>query len=338
MRGAIIHSAGDIRVEDRPDPVITAPTDAIIEVGATCVCGSDLWHYRGFNPIPKPRAIGHEACGIVVEVGGEVTTVKPGDFVIASFYSCDGTCAHCLAGFSSVCAQLDWMDGCQATHIRIPQADGTLVATPEQPDEGQLADLLTLSDVMGTGWHAAVMAGVRPGMTVAVVGDGAVGLCGVLACRELGAERIVVMSRHPRRQELARTFGATDVVTERGAEAVEQVRALTAGVGADAVLECVGTDAAMRQAVGCTRSGSLVGYVGLPHEVQFDVEELFRRNVGVHGGMAPTREYLPGLMGKVLHGDIEPGRVFDLTLPLSEVAEGYRAMDERRAIKALLLP
>ncbi len=338
MRGAIWYGPYDIRLTQRPDPVIQEPTDAIVRVTATCVCGSDLWDYRGVNTFTAPVPIGHEYCGVVEAVGPAVKDVRVGQFVVGPFFACCNRCPACLAGFQSDCAHLQWYDGCQAELLRVPMADGTLVATPEPPDEHLIPSLLALSDVMGTGWHAAVSARVGPGMTAAVVGDGAVGLCGVLACRELGAERIVVMSRHPRRQELARTFGATDIVTERGAEAVEQVRALTAGVGADAVLECVGTDAAMRQAVGCTRSGSLVGYVGLPHEVQFDVEELFRRNVGVHGGMAPTREYLPGLMGKVLHGDIEPGRVFDLTLPLSEVAEGYRAMDERRAIKALLLP
>ena len=274
MRGAIIHSAGDVRVEDRPDPVITHPGDAIIEVSATCVCGSDLWRYRGDNPVPQPSAIGHECCGVVTEVGSQVTTVKPGDFVIASFYSCDGTCAHCRAGFSSVCANLDWMDGCQASHIRIPQADGTLVATPEAPDSAMLGDLLALSDVMGTGWHAAMMAGVRPGMTVAVVGDGAVGLCGVLAAAELGAGRIIAMSRHEPRQQLAREFGASDIIASRGDEGVAELHELTDGLGADAVLECVGTGPAMQQAIASARPGAMVGFVGVPHGIELDIGTL----------------------------------------------------------------
>ena len=338
MRGAIIHSAGDVRVEDRPDPVITHPGDAIIEVSATCVCGSDLWRYRGDNPVPQPSAIGHECCGVVTEVGSQVTTVKPGDFVIASFYSCDGTCAHCRAGFSSVCANLDWMDGCQASHIRIPQADGTLVATPEAPDSAMLGDLLALSDVMGTGWHAAMMAGVRPGMTVAVVGDGAVGLCGVLAAAELGAGRIIAMSRHEPRQQLAREFGASDIIASRGDEGVAELHELTDGLGADAVLECVGTGPAMQQAIASARPGAMVGFVGVPHGIDLDIGTLFRRNVGVRGGMAPVRGYLPDLLDRVWSGRIHPGRVFDATYALEDIAEAYQAMADRRVIKALVTP
>ncbi|MGD8215642.1 zinc-dependent alcohol dehydrogenase family protein [Aestuariimicrobium sp. Y1814] len=338
MRGAIIHSAGDVRVEDRPDPTILEPTDAIIEVSATCVCGSDLWRYRGDTPVTKPRPIGHESCGVVVEVGSAVTSVKPGDFVIAAFYSCDGTCAHCRAGFSSVCANLDSLVGCQATHVRIPQADGTLAVTPEHPSPDQLADLLTLSDVMGTGWHAALMAGVRPGMTVAVVGDGAVGLCGVLAAGELGAERIIAMSRHAPRQQLASEFGATDIIAARGAEGVAELHELTDGIGADAVLECVGTGPAMEQAIASARPGAMVGFVGIPHGIVLDMPTLFGRNVGVRGGMAPVRNYLPDLLERVLAGRIHPGRVFDATYPLEDIAEAYRAMAERRVIKALVMP
>ena len=338
MRGAIIHSAGDVRVEDRPDPVITHPGDAIIEVSATCVCGSDLWRYRGDNPVPQPSAIGHECCGVVTEVGSQVTTVKPGDFVIASFYSCDGTCAHCRAGFSSVCANLDWMDGCQASHIRIPQADGTLVATPEAPDSAMLGDLLALSDVMGTGWHAAMMAGVRPGMTVAVVGDGAVGLCGVLAAAELGAGRIIAMSRHEPRQRLAREFGASDIIASRGDEGVAELHELTDGLGADAVLECVGTGPAKQQAIASARPGAMVGFVGVPHGIELDIGTLFRRNVGVRGGMAPVRGYLPDLLDRVWSGRIHPGRVFDATYALEDIAEAYQAMADRRVIKARVTP
>lgn len=338
MRGAIIHAAGDVRVEDRPDPVIQHPGDAIIEVSATCVCGSDLWRFNGVNPVPEPKAIGHECCGIVVEVGSEVTTVAPGDFVVASFYSCDNTCEHCRAGFSSVCANLDWMDGCQASHIRIPQADGTLLATPEEPGAAQLPDLLALSDVMGTGWHAAVMAGVKPGMTVAVVGDGAVGLSGVLAAAEMGAARVIAMSRHQPRQNLAREFGASDIVATRGDEGVAEVIELTRGLGADAVLECVGNEIAMQQAIACARPGAMVGFVGVPHGINLDIEKLFRRNVGVRGGMAPVRNYLPDLMNRVLEGRIHPGKVFDATYALQDIAEAYQAMADRRVIKALVTP
>ncbi|MGD7733467.1 zinc-dependent alcohol dehydrogenase family protein [Propionibacteriaceae bacterium G57] len=338
MRGAIIHAPGDVRIEDRPDPVITAPTDAIIEVSATCVCGSDLWRFRGINEVPRPTPIGHESCGVVVEVGADVTRVKPGDFVVASFYSCDGTCPHCRAGFTSVCQNLDWMDGCQSTHIRIPQADGTLHPTPGMPSADQLPDLLALSDVMGTGWHAAVMAGVQPGMTVAVVGDGAVGLCGVLAAAELGAVRVIAMSRHESRQRLAREFGATDIVETRGDEGIAEVLELTRGIGADAVLECVGTGEAMTQALACARPGAMVGFVGVPHGIDLNIRTLFDSNVGIRGGMAAVGNYLPDLMTRVLDGRIHPGKVFDATFGLDDILEAYRAMDERRAIKSLVLP
>lgn len=336
MRGAILYAPGDIRVEDRDDPVIQEPTDAIVRISATCICGSDLWPYRGINEVPKPQPIGHEYCGVVEAVGEGVTTVKVGDFVVGPFFACDNTCPNCQAGFQSTCQHLQWYDGCQAELLRVPLADGTLVATPEQPDADLIPSLLTLSDVMGTGWHAAVCAEVTPGSTVAVVGDGAVGLCGVLAAAQMGAARIIAMSRHPQRQELAREFGATDIVEARGDDGVQAVLDLTDGVGADAVLECVGTKDSMLQALGCVRAGGHVGFVGVPHGVEIPVETMFRRNVGLHGGIAAVREYLPHLMDLVLARKINPGKVFDHILPLEQAAEGYAAMDERRAIKVLL--
>jgi threonine dehydrogenase-like Zn-dependent dehydrogenase len=338
VRATWIHKPRDIRLEDVPDPEIVNPTDAVIRTVATCVCGSDLWPYRGINEVAEPAPIGHEYVGVVEELGGEVTTIKPGQFVIGSFFASDNTCPHCLAGYQSSCVHREPMNGCQAELIRVPLADGTLVATPARPDDELIPSLLALSDVMGTGWYAAVAAEVEPGSTVAVVGDGAVGLCGVIAARELGAERIIAMSRHEARQKLAREFGATDIVTERGDEGIAHVKELTGGVGADAVLECVGTNEAMLQALRSTRPGGNVGFVGVPHDVEIPAEELFFSHVGLRGGPAPVRGYLPDLIDRVLDGRINPGLVFDLTLPLDQVAEGYRAMDERRAIKALLRP
>jgi len=338
VRGAVLHAPGDVRIEQLPDPEIVEPTDAIIRISATCVCGSDLWPYRGINEVSEPTPIGHEYCGIVEEVGSEVTSVRPGQFVIGSFIASDNTCAHCRAGYQSACAHRVGMTGAQAELLRVPHADGTLVATPDQPDPDQLSSLLTLSDVMGTGWFAAVAAGVQPGMTVAVVGDGAVGLLGVLSARQLGAERIIAMSRHEPRQKLATAFGATDVVPERGDEAVARIQDLTDGVGADAVLECVGTGEAMSQAIRSTRAGGGVGFVGVPHGVEVSGRTLFTTMVRLHGGPAPVRRFLPDLIDATLRGEIDPGRVFDLDLPLDDVAEGYRAMDERRAIKAFLRP
>ena len=334
----MIHGPRDIRLEEVPDPVVEQPTDAVVRTVAACVCGSDLWSYRGVVDTPKPRRIGHEYVGIVESVGDAVTTVRPGQFVVGPFYSCDNTCPHCRAGFSSVCEHLDWYRGCQADAIRIPQADGTLVGLDEHPDDALVPSILALSDVMGTGWHAAEMAGVRPGMTVVVVGDGAVGQCGVIAAQAKGAERIVVVSRHPDRQRLARGFGATDVVDRRGEEGVEAVRELTGGIGADAVLECVGTADSIRDSLGYARPGAVVGFVGVPHDSDPDIGTMFARNVGLRGGMAPVRNYLPLLLSMVLDGSIEPGRVFDLTLPLDRVAEAYAAMDDRRATKVLLRP
>ncbi|HET9129028.1 MAG TPA: zinc-dependent alcohol dehydrogenase family protein [Propionibacteriaceae bacterium] len=338
MRGAVIHAPFDVRVEDRPDPVVVEPTDAILRVTAACICGSDLWPYRGINEVSEPRPIGHEYCGIVVEVGSEVTTVQPGDFVVGGFFASDNTCPNCRAGFHNACDHIESYDGCQAEFLRVPLADGTLVATPEQPAAELIPSLLTLSDVMATGWHAATMANVQPGMTVAVVGDGAVGLCGVLAAKQKGAARIIAMSRHPQRQALAREFGATDIIEERDEAGVEAVKRLTDGIGADAVLECVGTGPSMLQAIGSCRAGGMVGFVGVPHGVELPIRQMFTRNVGVRGGMAPVRAYLPQLMDLVLAGDIQPGKVFDHLLPLEQAAEGYAAMDERRAIKVLLTP
>ncbi|MFF7524550.1 zinc-dependent alcohol dehydrogenase family protein [Streptomyces pseudovenezuelae] len=338
MRAAIIHAPGDIRVENAPEPTITAPTDAVIRTVATCVCGSDLWSYRGVLPVAEPQPIGHEYVGIVEEVGSEVSSVRPGQFVIGSFVASDNTCPICQAGYQTSCQHAQWVNGAQAEYVRIPLADGTLVATPEHPDEELVPSLLTLSDVMGTGWYAAKAAEVRPGYTAVVVGDGAVGLSGVIAAKELGAERIIAMSRHESRQKLALEFGATDIVTERGEEGVARVKELTNGVGADSVLECVGTQESMRQGLQSARPGGNVGFVGFPHGTRIDGQELFFSHVGLRGGPAPVRAYLPDLINRVFDGLINPGRVFDLTLSLDDAAEGYKAMDERRAIKTLLRP
>jgi threonine dehydrogenase-like Zn-dependent dehydrogenase len=298
----------------------------------------DLWSYRGISPVTQPTPFGHEYCGIVEEVGGDVRSIKPGQFVIGSFFASDNTCPHCQAGFQTSCQRRELVSGAQAELLRVPLADGTLVATPGQPDDDLIPSLLTLSDVMGTGWFAAVCANVQPGMTVAVVGDGAVGLLGVLSAARMGAGRIIAMSRHQSRQKLAGEFGATDIVTERGDEGVARIKDLTGGVGADAVLECVGTGESMMQALRSTRPGGFVGFVGVPHGVNIPGEELFYSHVGLHGGPAPVRRFLPELIELVCSREINPGKVFDLTLPLDQVAEGYRAMDERRAIKTLLRP
>ncbi len=338
MRGAVLYAPGDVRFEERDAPKIIEPTDAIIRMSATCVCGSDLWSYRGINPVTEPAPMGHEYCGIVEEVGRAVTSIKPGRFVIGSFFASDNTCPNCRAGYQSSCQHKEFVGGAQAGRLRVPLADGTLVATPDVPADDLIPSLLTLSDVMGTGWFAADAANVKPGMTVAVVGDGAVGLLGVLSAKRMGAERIIAMSRHESRQKLAREFGATDLVTERGDEGVARIKELTKGIGADAVLECVGTQESMMQAIRSTRPGGSVGYVGVPHGVELNGEELFFAHVRLHGGPAPVRRFLPELIDLVLSGKINPGKVFDLTLSLDQVAEGYRAMDERRAIKTLLRP
>ena len=338
MKGAVLYGPRDVRYEERADPKIVRPTDAIIRMSATCVCGSDLWPYRGFNPTAEPSPMGHEYCGIVEEVGREVTSVKPGQFVIGSFFASDNTCPICRAGYQSSCQHAEFVGGAQAPVLRVPLADGTLVATSGVPSKDMIPSLLSTSDVFGTGWFAAEAANVKPGMTVAVVGDGAVGLLGVLSAKQMGAERIIAMSRHEARQKLAREFGATDIVTERGAEGVARIKDLTHGIGADAVLECVGTQESMKQAIGSTRKGGYVSYVGVPHGVQLEGQELFFAHVHLHGGPAPVRRFLPKLIDLVLDGKVDPGKVFDLTLPLEQVAEGYRAMDERRAIKTLLRP
>jgi threonine dehydrogenase-like Zn-dependent dehydrogenase len=338
MRGAVLYGPKDLRFEERETPSIIKPTDAIIGISATCVCGSDLWPYRGIQPITQPTPMGHEYCGIVQEVGTGVTSIKPGQFVIGSFFASDNTCPNCQVGYQTSCQHREFVSTAQASVLRVPLAEGTLVATPEVPPEDLIPSLLTLSDVMGTGWFAADAAKVKRGSTVAVVGDGAVGLLGVLAARQMGAERIIAMSRHPSRQKLAREFGATEIVTERGDEGVARVQELTNGIGADSVLECVGTRESMRQAIQSTRPGGYVGYVGVPHGVELNGEQLFFSHVHLHGGPAPVRRFLPGLIDLVWTGKINPGKVFDLTLPLDQVAEGYRAMDERRAIKTLLRP
>src|SRR5436309_8928608 len=338
MRGAVLYGPRELRFEERDTPTIIKPTDAIIRMSATCVCGSDLWPYRGINPVPEPTPMGHEYCGIVEEVGSAVKRIKPGQFVIGSFFASDNTCPHCQAGYQSSCQHREFVGTAQAPLLRVPLADGTLVATPEVPSADLVPSLLAVSDVMGTGWFAAVAANVKPGATVAVVGDGAVGLLGVLSAKQMGAGRIIAMSRHAPRQKLAREFRTTDIVTERGNEAVARIKDLTKGIGADSVLECVGTQESMMQAIGATRPGGYVGYVGVPHGVELKGEQLFYRHVHLHGGPAPVRRYLPKLIDLVLKGTINPGKVFDLTLPLEQVAEGYRAMDERRAIKTLLRP
>ena len=338
MRATTIHGTRDIRVSEVPDPTIEQATDAVVRVVAGCICGSDLWPYRGDNPITPGDTIGHECVGVVEEVGAEVRSFRPGDFVVVPFDHCDNTCPHCLAGAQNACDNLGFTSSGQAEYTRVTQADGSLVKTDGAPDAALLPSVLTISDVMPTGWHAAVSAGVREGGTAVVVGDGAVGLCGVLAARVLGAEKIVAMSRHEPRQEIARAFGATHVVAERGDEGVAAIMEITGGVGADAVLECVGTDQSMATAFDIARPGSTVGFVGAPHGVQLPVRRMFQRNVGLAGGMAPTRRYMPELLSLVLDGTIDPGRVFDSTMKLDEVAEGYRAMDERRAVKVLVEP
>ncbi|MDA8099021.1 MAG: zinc-dependent alcohol dehydrogenase family protein [Nitrospiraceae bacterium] len=338
MKGTVLYGPRDVRFEELADPKIIKPTDALIKISATCVCGSDLWPFRGINKITRPTPMGHEYCGIVQETGSEVKTVKPGQFVIGSFFVSDNTCPHCRAGYQSSCQNRELIPGAQAPFLRVPLADGTLVATPENPSKEMIPSLLTLSDVMGTGWFAAVAADVKPGKTVVVVGDGAVGLLGILSAKQMGAGRIIAMSRHETRQKLAREFGATDIVAGRGDEGVARIKEMTKGIGADSVLEAVGTQESMTQAIRSTRPGGSIGFVGVPHGVELDGQQLFFSHVRLHGGPAPVRRFLPDLIDLVWKGKINPGKVFDLTLPLDQVAEGYRAMDERRAIKTLLMP
>ncbi|MCW2762360.1 MAG: dehydrogenase [Marmoricola sp.] len=336
MRVTTIYGPGDIRLEDLPVPTIEEPTDAIIKVSAGCICGSDLWPYRGENDITPGDTIGHEMIGIVEEAGPDVRSFKAGDFVIAPFCHSDNTCPNCRAGVTSACVNGNFTTGGQGEYAKVSQAEGSLVKTDGMPEADMLPSLLTLSDVFPTGWHCAVSAGVKPGDTVVVVGDGAVGLCAVLAAAQLGAERVVAMSRHPARQEIARRFGATHIVAERGREGAERIKEMTDGVGADAVLECVGTNDSMLQAFGSARAGSTVGFVGVPHGVDLPIRKMFSKNVGLAGGVAPVRKYLPELLELVTSGTVDPGLVFDSRMPLDQVAEGYRAMDERRAIKVYL--
>jgi threonine dehydrogenase-like Zn-dependent dehydrogenase len=340
MQGTMLYGPRDVRFEERPDPKIIEPTDAIIKLSAACVCGSDLWPYRGVDVVKQPVPMGHEYVGIVEEVGSAVRNIKPGQFVVGSFFASDNTCEICQSGYHSSCVQRQpgAPTGAQAQYARIPLADGTLVATPDLPPDDLIPSLLSASDVLGTGWFGAVAAEVGPGKTVAVVGDGAVGLLGILSAKQMGAERIIAMSRHEDRQKLALEFGATDIVTERGDEGVAKIKDLTDGLGAHSVIEAVGTHEAMMQSIRATRAGGHVGFVGVLHDVEIPGSEFFFSHVHLHGGPAPVRRFLPELIDLIWSRKINPGKVFDLTLPLNQVAEGYRAMDERRAIKTLLRP
>lgn len=348
MRATMIYGPHDIRVEHRPDPTIQGPGDAIVKVVRACVCGSDLWPYRGIRETPKPRPIGHEFIGVVEAVGDDVSRISVGGFVIAPFTINCGVCANCLRGLTTSCESLGvWggsdahgvpIDGAQAQYLRVPFADATLVPLPELPDAAMYPDLLALSDVMGTGHHAAVCANVGPGDAVVVVGDGAVGLCGVLAAHRLGAGRIIAMSRHSDRQALARRFGATDIVATRDDEGVAEVKDLLGG-GADCVLECVGTDESLRQALGVLRPGGSLGFVGAPAtNPKLPIGRLFANNFRLAGGIAPVRPYIDELLPDVLSGRITPGLVFDQAVPLENAADAYTMMDQRQSIKTMLLP
>ena len=344
MRATLMYAAGDVRVEDVPDPSIVEPTDAIIRVTSACVCGSDLWPYADLEPTETGRPMGHEAIGLVEDVGADVRTIKRGDLVVMPFAFSDGTCAFCHEGLHTACVHGGFFDGlatgaAQAEAVRVPLADGTLYALPVGEDDALMPSLLTLSDVLGTGHHAAVVAGVKAGDSVAVVGDGAVGLCGVIAAKRLGAEQIIIMGRHADRTDLARELGATDVVAERGDEGVEKVRELTGGDGTHTVLECVGLEQAVDTAFGVVRAGGTVSRVGAPQydKVSFGFSDFFR-NITLTGGVAPARAYIEELLPDVLEGRIEPGRVFDRTVGLDEVPDGYRAMADRTALKVLIKP
>ena len=343
MRATLMHKAHDVTIENVPDASIQQPTDALIRVTRACICGSDLWPYNG-GPNVEGQHMGHEAIGVVEDVGSEVQAIKRGQVVIMPFTNSDGTCMFCEEGLQTACIHRDFfgngtLDGAQAEAMRIPMADGTLYAIDVGEDDALMPSLLTLSDVMGTGHHAAVTARVREGGTVAVVGDGAVGICGVIAARRLGAEQIIIMGRHPDRISLAREFGATDVVSERGDEAVARVRELTGGFGVQSVLECVGTEQAMATSMGIVRRGGAVGRVGVPHyEAISGAQQMFYDNVIVAGGPAPTRAYIPELLRDVVEGKIDPGRVFDRTVGLEGVPDGYRAMNQREALKVMIRP
>ncbi len=347
MRATVLHAPRDIRLDDVADPQLKEDTDAIVRVVASCICGSDLWPYRGINDVTKPQRIGHELVGIVEQTGSAVAGLREGDFVIAPFTFSDNTCALCERGVHTSCVNGGFwgakdkqghdVDGCQGEIVRVPWADGTLVPVPGgQPDQAMVTQLLTLADVFPTGHHAAVSAGVTPGSTVAVVGDGAVGLSAVLAAKRIGAGRIVAMSRHEDRQRIARQFGADEIVADRGTDGAAAVREILDGIGADFVLECVGTGDSMKQAMFSVRPGGRIGYVGVPHDVKLNVPAMFGRNVGLAGGVAPVRHYVEELLPDVLDGTVTPGDVFDLAVPLDQVADGYRAMDERTAIKTML--
>ena len=338
MRAVVMHAPGDVRVESAENPTIIEATDAVIRITATCICGSDLWPYRGLEELSGPTRMGHEYVGIVEQVGKDVRDIDLGDLVVGSFVASDNTCEICRAGYQSRCIHQYFMpeSGTQADYARVPMADGTLVKVPGEPTPEQLRSLLAASDVLGTGWFAAVAAEAGPGKTVAVVGDGAVGLLGILAAKRLGAERIIAMSRHADRQALARKFGATDILSERGEAGVAKIKELTGGYGAHSTIEAVGTQESMLQAIGATRPGGHVGYVGVSHGVELDGTDLFFATVNLLGGPAPVRRFLPELIELIMSDQIDPGIVFDLTLPLEDAAEGYKAMDERRATKVLL--
>src|SRR3954453_17209566 len=344
MRATLMYAAGDVRVEDVPDPSIVEPTDAIIRITSACICGSDLWPYADLEPTETGRPMGHEAIGVVEDVGTDVRTVRRGDLVVMPFAFSDGTCAFCHEGLQTACVHGGIFDGlstgaAQAEAVRVPLADGTLYTLPAREDDALMPSLLTLSDVLGTGHHAAVVAGVKPGDSVAVVGDGAVGLCGVIAAKRLGAEQIIIMGRHQVRTDLARELGATDVVAERGDEAVQRVLELTGGVGAHAVLECVGNEGSIDTSGGSARPGGAIGRVGVPHYPAVpQAAPLFYKNVKVGGGPAPVRAYIDELLPDILDGTIEPGRVFDRTVGLDGVPDGYRAMADRESIKVLVRP
>ncbi len=344
MRATVLYGAGDVRVENVPDARLIEPTDALVTVSRACICGSDLWPYQLMQPGEPPRRMGHEAIGVVEAVGSGVRTLKIGDVVVMPFAYSDGTCAFCHEGLHTSCVHGGFfgtveLPGAQAEALRIPLADGTLFVLPVGADEALMASLLTLSDVMGTGHHAARSAKVGRGKTAAVVGDGAVGLCGVIAARRLGAERTIILGSHPDRIALAKAFGATDVVSERGEEAVARVRELTGGFGVHSVLECVGTDQAMLAAIGIARPGGAVGRVGVPHYETIPASQpAFYNNLTISGGPAPVRAYIAELLPDVLEGRIQPGRVFDRVISLDEVPDGYRAMNARQAIKVMVKP
>jgi len=344
MRATILYGAGDVRIENVPDPRLIEPTDALLTVSRACICGSDLWPYKLMTPSEPPRRMGHEAIGVIEAVGSDVRTLKVGHVVVMPFAFSDGTCAFCHEGLHTSCTRGGFfgtveVPGAQAEALRIPLADGTLFALPVAEDGALMASLLTLSDVMGTGHHAARAAMVGRGKSVAVIGDGAVGLCGVIAARRLGAEQIIILGNHPDRTALAKEFGATDVVSERGEAAIERVRALTGGHGVHSVLECVGTEEAMRTAIGIARAGGAIGRVGVPHYQAIpDSEPAFYNNLTISGGPAPVRAYIEELLPDVLEGRIEPGRVFDRAISLDAVPDGYRAMNEREAIKVMVKP